>query len=213
MVALHEPRPVLERSVTEELAEKVLAHFQRGNKLFDAEDYDAALREYDGIISAVPEDATFLNNRGAILGHLGRYEEALECYDQALAIARDDHIAHHNRGVALAQLKRFEDAVASYDQALSYAPADAGTLANRGLALAHLGQHKEALASIDEALNVIGEDEALQGCRRKILTDLLTKLADEGVVDWAGGKPKGSDPLIKLTPGPDVSDYVIENRR
>jgi hypothetical protein len=30
---------------------------------------------------------------------------------------------------------------------------------------------------------------------------------------WAGGKPKGADPLIELTPGPDISDYINEDRR
>ena len=41
----------------------------------------------------------------------------------------------------------------------------------------------------------------------------LRRLAKKGIISWSGGKPEGLDPLVKLTPGPDVSDYVIEDRR
>ena len=35
----------------------------------------------------------------------------------------------------------------------------------------------------------------------------------QGVANWAGGKPKGADPPIEITPGPPISDYVVEDRR
>ncbi len=41
----------------------------------------------------------------------------------------------------------------------------------------------------------------------------LRRLRRSGVISWGGGKPKGSDPPIPITPGPPVSDYVIEDRR
>lgn len=41
----------------------------------------------------------------------------------------------------------------------------------------------------------------------------LRRLARKGIISWGGGKPEGLDPLVKLAPGPDVSDYVIEDRR
>ena len=41
----------------------------------------------------------------------------------------------------------------------------------------------------------------------------MMELAEEGFLDWSGGKPKGSDPGIPITPGPPISDYIIEDRR
>jgi hypothetical protein len=40
----------------------------------------------------------------------------------------------------------------------------------------------------------------------------LWRLVDDGVANWSGGKPRGSDPPIEVTPGPPISDYIIENR-
>jgi hypothetical protein len=41
---------------------------------------------------------------------------------------------------------------------------------------------------------------------------LLRRLARSGFATWGGGKPKGLDPLVELTPGPDISDYINEDR-
>src|SRR5687767_11438455 len=34
-----------------------------------------------------------------------------------------------------------------------------------------------------------------------------------GLGKWGGGKPQGANPLIEITPGPPISDYIIEDRR
>jgi hypothetical protein len=35
----------------------------------------------------------------------------------------------------------------------------------------------------------------------------------EGLGTWSGGKPKGTRRPVPVTPGPYVSDYIIEDRR
>lgn len=40
----------------------------------------------------------------------------------------------------------------------------------------------------------------------------LWRLVDQGIADWNGGHPKGSENPVELTPGPPVSDYVIQDR-
>ena len=40
----------------------------------------------------------------------------------------------------------------------------------------------------------------------------LLKLVEEGVVTWAGGKPRGADPLVKIK-GRPLSETVLEERR
>jgi hypothetical protein len=57
-------------------------------------------------------------------------------------------------------------------------------------------------------------DDAKTIARRRALVEKeLRALARKGVISWAGGKPKGSQPPIPISPGPPVSDYVIEDRR
>ena len=57
-----------------------------------------------------------------------------------------------------------------------------------------------------------GGPEIVQGVERDEVERVLRNLVKSGFASWAGGKPKGSDPPIEITPGPPVSDYVIEDR-
>lgn len=193
--------------------DRVVEHFRRGNSLFDDGDFAGALKEFQAALALVPDDPTILNNLGAALSLLGQHEDALAACKRTLLRNPDDSVTLYNLGVSLAQLRRYDEAVAAYDRALSFMPDDPGTLANRGLALAHLGHSAEALTALDRAIELQPDDQGLVSCRRKILQELLRGLRRRGVVSWAGGKPTGSHPRIPITPGPPVSDYVIEDRR
>jgi hypothetical protein len=41
----------------------------------------------------------------------------------------------------------------------------------------------------------------------------LMRLIAEGFAEWDGGKPTALEPRVVLTPGPDISDYIHEDRR
>ncbi len=215
MVTLGEPTAVLVRKAQAVRGprETAMQHFRRGNEFVDKGDLVQALEEFDGALTLLPADPTFLNNRGAVLDKLGRHQEALAAFDQALALQPEDSVPLHNRGVALAQLGRFEEAIAAYDRALALTPDDPGTLANRGLALAHIGRHEEALAALNHSLEERPDEPNAASARRAILEEVLRRLVRKRVVNWAGGKPQGSHPRIPITPGPPVSDYVIEDRK
>ena len=45
-----------------------------------------------------------------------------------------------------------------------------------------------------------------------VLDAMLRRLTKSGFASWSGGKPKGSKRPVKLTPGPPISDYIIEDR-
>jgi len=47
---------------------------------------------------------------------------------------------------------------------------------------------------------------------RAVREEHLWRLVDEGFARWSGGKPEGSNPPVTITPGPPVSDYVIQDR-
>lgn len=215
MVSLTEPNTVLVRKRRNAggLRNAAIQHFRRGIKRSDEERLAEALQEFDEALLLLPDDPIFLNNRGAVLDHMGNHKKALADFDEVLAKQPNDAVALHNRGVALAQLGRYEDAIVAYEQALAVQPNDPGTLANRGLALAHLGRLDEALETLDMALEIGPREAETEASRAAIVGELLRGLRQRGVITWGGGKPQGSDSPAKLTPGPDVSGYVVENRR
>lgn len=48
--------------------------------------------------------------------------------------------------------------------------------------------------------------------RQQISEGFSWLMVRQGKAEWAGGKPKGSNPPIEVTPGPYISDYIIEDR-
>jgi len=73
------------------------------------------------------------------------------------------------------------------------------------------------LARIDAELKPLQPDSeqrvALKHERSLVSQGYLWLMVRNGEASWAGGKPKGLDPLIEITPGPPISDYIIEDRR
>src|SRR5262249_48145886 len=59
-----------------------------------------ALMSFDRALAFFPDRAFAWNNRGNVLGDLGRHEEALASYDRALPLNPDDADAWYNRGKA-----------------------------------------------------------------------------------------------------------------
>jgi len=72
---------------------------------------------------------------------------------------------------------------------------------------------RAALALVDGLLVSEPANQSAHELRREIVDRSLRKLARTGFASWGGGKPKGSNPRIRITPGPPVSDYVIEDRQ
>jgi hypothetical protein len=73
------------------------------------------------------------------------------------------------------------------------------------------------LAEIDAKLAQMPDEspqrETLKRERNLVSQGYGWLLVRQGFMSWEGGKPKGLDPLIEVTPGPPISDYIIEDRR
>ena len=201
-----------EMAILEEFRQQALPHFRRGIELTDRGRMPDALAEFNKALALLPSDLAFLTNRGAALDRLGLHAEALADFDRVLMARPDDAVGNHNRGVALAQLGQYEEAVSAYDRALTAAPEDAGTLANKGLAFAHMDRLEEALSFLNQA-NAREFKKETAAARTTILGELLRRLNDDDLISWAGGKPKGSADPVQLTSGPDISEYLVEDRR
>ena len=127
---------------------------QKARGALGAGDAGSALKHLDRLLAAAPRHLEALNDRGAILGGMGRLEEALACFDRALAVRPDLVDALNNRGLVLGMLGRHAEALASLDRAAARAPQRLDVLCNRGYSLVELGCHAEAVDCLGAALAI-----------------------------------------------------------
>ena len=74
-----------------------------------------------------------------------------------------------------------------------------------------------ALREVDQAIALASEEsphcESLRKKRHQIVEGDAWRMMREGLGVWTGGQPQGSKNPVKYSPGPYISDYVIEDRR
>lgn len=80
-------------------------------------DNQTALTMLGEALAADPADPDLLNNRGNVLGNMGRSREALADYDRAIAMKSSDSAYFTNRGLAHERLGNQERACADYKKA------------------------------------------------------------------------------------------------
>jgi tetratricopeptide (TPR) repeat protein len=195
--------------------------------------YDEVVRRYgDSPETALQEPvAKALFNKGVRLGALGQSPEAIAVYDEVIrrygnspetALQEPVAKALFNKGVRLGALGQSPEAIAVYDEVVRrYGDSPetalqeqvAKALVNKGVTLGALGQLEQAYAAAQQILALAPEDQHAQGLRREIVHAMLRRLVKKGFASWSGGKPKGSEPPIPITPGPPVSDLVHKYRR
>lgn len=91
----------------------------RAEALMGAQEFESALKVYEGLVEKDPDNSRFLQDQGLALFALSRYEEASDAFLQA---AKDDPSAYEYAGRAMEALARYEEAEDYYSQALSKDP-------------------------------------------------------------------------------------------
>lgn len=126
---------------------------EQGDELFDAGDYEGALRLYDAVIAKDPglSQKGVWYNRGIAQNVLGHYKDASQSFDRVLALSPGDSLALAQKGASLIGLGRYKDALDYTDQGLAGYSDAAWIWNNRAIALTNLGQQKEARAAFDNA--------------------------------------------------------------
>jgi tetratricopeptide (TPR) repeat protein len=140
---------------------------------------------------------------------------ALEAQEEALKLAPSEPIVLLGRGILLINLGRHTEALEDLEEAEYPAliPEFLPELyMGRAIALSSLGRDREAIAELEKA-PVGPSAAAIAELRQEIVIGSLVTLAKSGFASWAGGKPKGSKRLVKLTPGPSITELVREGRR
>jgi predicted O-linked N-acetylglucosamine transferase (SPINDLY family)/glycosyltransferase involved in cell wall biosynthesis len=144
----------LERSdrAVQKNAEEATLAFDRGNELYLAQQYQAAIQSYDKAILLKPDFAEAHHNRGSALNALHQYQAALENYDKAVLLNPKFTDAHFNRGNTLLTLQQYQAALESYDKAILLKPDYADAYNNRGSVLLALQQHEAGLEYFDKTI-------------------------------------------------------------
>ena len=135
-------------------ADSAQACNDRGNSLYAAEQYNAALENYEKAFLLKPDYAEAHCNCAIVLCSLERYQESIESCDRAIRLKPELAEAYFNRGNALHALKQYEAARQSFDRAIELKPDYADAYYNRGSTLQPLGQNESALESYDKAILV-----------------------------------------------------------
>jgi Ca-activated chloride channel family protein len=127
------------------LASSAGAKNNEGNRLYDQEQYDEAMRKYTDAQASLPEAPELHYNIGNVLFRKGEYDKSVGEYMRAQA-AKDPELsqaATFNRGNALMLSGRVQEAVQAYVQALRADPSDQDAKRNLELALRLLEEQKE----------------------------------------------------------------------
>lgn len=118
---------------------------EQGNKLFQKEKYQEALKKYTEAQLSLPESLELHYNIGNVLYKEGRYDEAAGEYAQSIFSDRKDLKAYSyfNRGNAQFMQNDFQGAVDSYIESLKINPQDKDAKNNLELALQKLQESQE----------------------------------------------------------------------
>jgi tetratricopeptide (TPR) repeat protein len=122
-------------------------------QLFDiAEDEEAVIAGFDKALQNKPDCPETLNNRGVVLGNLGRYEAAITSFDKALQFNPECSETWCNRGIVLGNLGRYEEAITSFDKALQFNPDKDEAWYNKACCYALKVDTKAAIENLSRAI-------------------------------------------------------------
>lgn len=98
------------------------AYSSRGMVHDDAEDYEAAIADYNEALKIVPQDASVLVLRGNAYDAIGESQKAIDDYTEAIRLNPDDAAPYYNRGAVHQELGDKDKARRDYRKALEIDP-------------------------------------------------------------------------------------------
>jgi tetratricopeptide (TPR) repeat protein len=130
-----------------------VARTMLGNTVASFEDYQEALKHYDGAIDPTHPDAVALFRRAMAEHGLGLTDRALADFDKAIGLDPKNHMAYLGRGTLIAtRARNYRRAIGDFDRTLQLEPRNITALIARGDAYSQLGEFGPALADLDRAV-------------------------------------------------------------
>ena len=146
-----------------------------------AEDFETAIRSYEAIVAAVPDDWESWNNLGNAKRLAGDEDGCLAALQRAAELMPSSPPVRLNYGTALAAFGRAKEAEEQFDRMATDFPEDAKPLRELHALLKQQGREEAALEVIEEAVQRSPSDlELVLALASQRLNLLRTEAADEG---------------------------------
>jgi tetratricopeptide (TPR) repeat protein len=140
---------------------EALEHFNKAERLYNAQKYEAAITEYSKAIEIDNEYINAYLRRAFCYNVAGKYEEAIKDYDKIIELQPNNIYALNSRGSAKNKLKKYDEAIKDFNKVLSIDPKNQEAYNNRGWAYEGLGRHKEACADWKKSKKLGNSEAAL----------------------------------------------------
>ena len=169
--------------------------------------------EYESLLPFYQDSADLLALIAATLFRLARFEQAADTLRKAVKLEPRDADLLNLLGAAMGSAGKLDEACRILKEARTIKPADVEILYNLALTLTLLTRYEEAFAIVEATLK---KDHALrhdlEELRQDIVDANLRRLVQKRVISWSGGKPTGPATKIELSPGPPISQWIIDSR-
>jgi tetratricopeptide (TPR) repeat protein len=130
------------------------AYTGRGLAYIAKESYNAAIKDFDAALKAVPDFEAAAINRGVARGLKGEFQNALTDFDEVIEVDPFSARAHNGRCYTLAQMGKTDEALKACERAFKLDPNEPYILDSRGYAYFKSGDFRRALADYDLALQI-----------------------------------------------------------
>lgn len=181
--------------------------FNNGLAKARIKDYEGALLDFDIAIGLEPNsNANFYNNKGVVLGKVGRKNEAIEFFKKAIEMDNKNSHFYFNRAESYGYFRKYKLAIKDYKKALQINPNDTEALSQMKLAeYYHQLERKNKKSKTDPNkkitlfLSYSHKDEQLKA----ELDSHLSTLKRMGFIDVWNDR--------KINPGDDWENEIDEN--
>jgi len=167
------------------------AYELRAQLHYQAQKWDAAIRDYDTLLNLRSTDTDNHVNRGLMYYFKGEPEKAIDDFTRAIDAKPKSTVAYNNRGTVYKEQGNYDRALADFNRALDLDPQNAGTLLNRGDVYAAREKYTPALDDYDNALYL--DRDNVEGYRKRATVREITGDTMGAVADYRRYLDLGGD--------------------
>lgn len=131
---------------------------EKGNKNFQAKNYDEAIKYYKEALVLAPRSGNAHHNLGLVYKEKGMTDEAIKEFEKALEINPTLTASYYNLGILHHLKGKDDEAIAAFKKALSINPDDANIHFNLGVAYGSKNMTDEAMAEYQKAIALKPDD-------------------------------------------------------
>ncbi len=128
--------------------------FKRGEKLYDNDEYEKAIIEFDLAISLNPNHGHAYNTRGLCFYYQNDLDEALKDYNRAIKLLPNQSMGYYNRAMLYCDLAEFDKAIRNYNRAIELDPKRAIIFIGRANVYTGKKEYKNAIKDLDVAIKL-----------------------------------------------------------